>query len=364
MKVAIVTDAWEPQVNGVVTTLSRTRDALGRAGHDVLVVSPDAFRTVPCPTYPEIRLALLPGRRLAATLDRSAPDAVHIATEGPLGAAARRYCVANRLAFTTSYHTQFPQYVRKRVPIPESWSYAYLRAHHGRARRTLVATEHQRRDLVAHGFANVVIWSRGVDADLFRPCGRDAVAAVRPIWMYAGRVAIEKNLDAFLSLDLPGTKVVVGDGPDRADLERRYPGALFAGYRFGDELATYLSSADAFVFPSRTDTFGLVMLEAMACGTPVAAFPVTGPIDVVTPGIDGALHDDLAQAALAALEVDRDGCRRSALKRTWERASAEFLSHLVRARDGSDLLAAAAAVEAEPSRDNTRERREPALVDG
>jgi glycosyltransferase involved in cell wall biosynthesis len=341
MNVAIVTDAWEPQINGVVTTLSRTRDSLERSGHDVTVVSPDAFRTIPCPTYPEIRLALFPGRKLGATLDALAPDAVHVATEGPLGGAARRYCSANRLSFTTSYHTQFPQYVRKRVPIPESWSYAYLRNHHGRACRTLVATEHQRRDLLAHGFANVVLWSRGVDAELFKPYARDAVVAKRPIWMYAGRVAVEKNLDAFLALDLPGTKVVVGDGPDRALLARRYPSAMFAGYRFGMELATYLSSADAFVFPSRTDTFGLVMLEAMACGTPVAAFPVTGPIDVVTPGLNGALHDDLAQAALAALEIDRESCRRSALTRTWERASAQFLSHLVRARDGGDLIAVA-----------------------
>ncbi len=342
MKLAIATDAWQPQVNGVVTTLSRTRDALQRAGHDVTVMAPDAFRTVPCPTYPEIRLALLPGRKLAGMLDALAPDAVHIATEGPLGAAARSYCVANRLSFTTSYHTQFPQYVRKRVPIPETWSYAYLRNHHGRARRTLVATEHQRRDLVAHGFENVVLWSRGVDAEIFKPTHRDAVVARRPIFMYAGRVAVEKNLDAFLSLDLPGTKVVVGDGPDRAELARRYPSASFPGYKFGVELADYLSAADVFVFPSRTDTFGLVMLEAMACGTPVAAFPVTGPIDVVTPGVDGVLSEDLGRAALAALEVDREGCRRSALGRTWERASAQFLSHLVRATDGRDLLGAPA----------------------
>jgi glycosyltransferase involved in cell wall biosynthesis len=228
--------------------------------------------------------------------------------------------------------------VRKRLPIPESWSYAYLRSHHGRARRTLVATEHQRRDLVAHGFANVVLWSRGVDTETFKPRGRDAVVAQRPIWMYAGRVAVEKNLDEFLALDLPGTKVVVGDGPARAALARRYPRALFAGYRFGAELAAYLSSADVFVFPSRTDTFGLVMLEAMACGTPVAAFPVTGPIDVVTPGVDGVLHEDLARAALGALGVGRESCRRSALARTWERASAQFLSHLVSARDGRDLV--------------------------
>ena len=343
MKLAIVTDAWQPQVNGVVTTLSRTRDALQRAGHDVTVMSPDAFRTIPCPTYPEIRLALLPGRKLAATLDALAPDALHVATEGPLGAAARRYCVANRLSFTTSYHTQFPQYVRKRVPIPETWSYAYLRNHHGRARRTLVATEHQRRDLVAHGFENVVpvvAGSRRRDLQAVRIATQSSRGGRS--WMYAGRVAVEKNLDAFLSLDLPGTKVVVGDGPDRAELARRYPSALFPGYKFGVELADYLSAADVFVFPSRTDTFGLVMLEAMACGTPVAAFPVTGPIDVVTPGVDGVLSEDLGQAALAALEVDREGCRRSALGRTWERASAQFLSHLVRATDGRDLLGAPA----------------------
>jgi glycosyltransferase involved in cell wall biosynthesis len=341
MKLTIVTDAWEPQVNGVVTTLSRTRDALAKAGHDVAVVAPDRFRTIPSPTYPEIRLAVLPGRKLAATLDALAPDAVHVATEGPLGAAARHYCVTNGLSFTSSYHTQFPQYVRKRVPIPEGWSYAYLRHHHGAARRTLVATEHQRRDLVAHGFANIVLWSRGVDAELFRPGARDALAVPRPIFMYAGRVAVEKNLDAFLCLDLPGTKVVVGDGPDRAELARRYPRALFPGYKFGTELASYLSTADVFVFPSRTDTFGLVMLEAMACGTPVAAFPVTGPIDVVTPGVDGALDQDLARAARGALAIDRDGCRRAALRRTWERASEQFLSHLVRAHDGHDLVAAA-----------------------
>jgi glycosyltransferase involved in cell wall biosynthesis len=325
-----------------VTTLSRTRLELERMGHSVTVLAPSGFRTVPCPTYPEIRLALLPGRKLAASLDALEPDAVHVATEGPLGIAARRYCSANALAFTASYHTQFPQYVRKRAPIPESWSYAFLRHHHRRASRTLVATEHQRRDLVEHGFRNVVIWSRGVDSETFRPCGRGHLAAQRPLWMYAGRVAVEKNLDAFLGLDLPGTKVVVGDGPDRAQLAKRYPDAVFAGYRFGQELARYLSAADVFVFPSRTDTYGLVMLEAMACGTPVAAFPVTGPIDVVTSGVDGVLDEDLGKAARAALEIDREACRRTALARGWQRASAEFLSHLVRARGGADLLAAAA----------------------
>ncbi|HVY65060.1 MAG TPA: glycosyltransferase family 1 protein [Gammaproteobacteria bacterium] len=337
MKLALITDAWLPQVNGVVTTLQRTRGVLEALGHSVTVISPEQFRTLPCPTYPEIRLALLPGRRIARALEAWQPDAIHIATEGPLGLAAARYCTRRGLAFTTSYHTQFPQYLRKRAPIPESWSYAFLRRHHSRARRTLVATEHQRRDLVAHGFHNVVIWSRGVDADLFKPGDRSHLALPRPIFAYAGRVAVEKNLDAFLALDLPGTKVVIGDGPDRAMLERRYPDARFLGYRFGTDLSGCLASADAFVFPSRTDTFGLVMLEAMACGTPVAAFPVTGPIDVVTHGYDGVLDENLRTAALRALSLDRADCRRTALAHSWERAAAQFLSHLVGTRGGGEL---------------------------
>jgi glycosyltransferase involved in cell wall biosynthesis len=340
MKVAIVTDAWRPQVNGVVTTLARTQECLRDLGYEVAAVTPDRYLTVPCPTYPEIRLALLPGRKLSATLEQAAPDAIHIATEGPLGMAARRYCVREGLGFTTSYHTQFPQYVRKRVPIPETWSYAYLRQHHRRARRTLVATEHQRRDLVRHGFSNVVIWSRGVDAEVFRPYDRAYLDLPRPIWICVGRVAVEKNLEAYLSADLPGTKVVVGDGPDLARLRRQFPAARFLGYKFGEELARCLSAADVFVFPSRTDTFGLVMLEAMACGTPVAAYPVTGPIDVVAHGHTGCLDTDLAKAALGALSILREECRRAALERTWERATAQFLSHLVRADGAGDLLSA------------------------
>jgi glycosyltransferase involved in cell wall biosynthesis len=338
MKLAIVTDAWMPQVNGVVTTLTRTRECVEQLGHEVLVISPDGFRTFPCPTYPEIRLALLPGRPLARALDTFSADAIHVATEGPLGLAAARYCRRRRLAFTTSYHTRFPQYVRKRVPVPESWSYAFLRRHHSAAARTMVATEHQRRDLVDHGFENVVLWSRGVDTALFRPCGRERLALPRPIWVYAGRVAVEKNLDAYLGLDLPGTKVVVGDGPDRGELERRYPDACFVGYQFGDDLAEHLSAADVFVFPSRTDTFGLVMLEAMACGLPVAAYPVTGPIDVVDHGSSGYLDPDLGTAAFGALELDRDDARRAALKRTWRRATDQFLSNLADARNHRPLL--------------------------
>lgn len=297
MRIALVTDAWHPQVNGVVRTLATTRKCLEAAGHDVVVLSPEGRRTIPCPTYPEIRLVLFPGRHVARTLRDQAPDAIHIATEGPLGIAARRFCARERLSFTTAYHTQFPQYVRSRVPFPLAWSYAYLRHHHNQARRTLVATRHMRDDLIAHGFGDVVIWSRGVDTRLFRPCGRKHINASRPISIYVGRVAIEKNLEAFLDAPLAGTKVIVGDGPDFARLQTRYPAARFVGYKFGDELAQHLSSADVFVFPSRTDTFGLVMLEAMACGTPVAAYPVTGPIDVVQDGYSGALDEDLTRAA-------------------------------------------------------------------
>jgi glycosyltransferase involved in cell wall biosynthesis len=343
MKLAIVTDAWSPQVNGVVTTLKRTASTLEQLGHEAAVLSPVGHLTIPCPTYPEIRLALWPGKRLAAALDALAPDAIHVATEGPLGMAAARHCARSRLAFTTSYHTQFPQYVGKRLPIPESITYALLRRHHARARRTLVATEQQRRELVARGFVNVVLWSRGVDTELFRPRGREHLPHARPIFAYLGRVAVEKNIGAFLDLDLPGTKVVIGDGPDRPALEKRYPAAVFTGIKLGIELAQALSSADVLVFPSRTDTFGLVLLEASACGTPVAAYPVTGPIDVVERAVTGVLDEDLRNAALAALALDRERCRRAAGEWTWERATAQFVAHLVRARDGGDLAEALAA---------------------
>jgi glycosyltransferase involved in cell wall biosynthesis len=337
MRIAIVTDAWQPQVNGVVTTLARTREGLEAKGHAVTVVHPGDYRTVPCPSYPEIRLALWSGRRLVRTLDEAGPRAIHIATEGPLGTAARRYCLAQGLRFTTSYHTQFPQYLRKRLPVPEAWTYRYLRRFHGRAESTLVPTEHVRRELVDHGFTNVVIWSRGVDTAIFRPMSRNVLDLPRPIAIYAGRVAIEKNLEAMLGADLPGSKLVVGDGPDLDRLRRRYPSVRFVGYKFGEELAAHLAAADVFVFPSRTDTFGLVMLEAMACGTPVAAFPVTGPIDVVADGVTGALDEDLAAAVDRALRLSRDACRRAALERTWDRAVGQFMSHLARV-DGAGAL--------------------------
>lgn len=330
MKVAIVTDAWRPQVNGVVTTLSQTGAGLGALGHAVEYLTPEGFRTIPCPTYPEIRLALLPRRGVARWFDAARPDAVHIATEGPLGLAARAECLARGWRFTTSYHTQFPQYLRMRFPIPERWSYAWLRRFHGAGARTMVPTPNVKKELEAQGFANVAVWTRGVDTTLFAPGPRDAFPELpRPICLYAGRVAVEKNIEAFLAADLPGSKVVVGGGPDLERLQREHPQVLFTGYRFGEALAHCYRSADVFVFPSRTDTYGLVMLEALASGVPVAAFPVTGPIDVIDDEVTGALDEDLARAVDRALGIDPRACRARAERQSWGEVARQFAGHLV-----------------------------------
>ncbi len=328
MRIAIVTDAWKPQINGVVQTLSQTRDELVAMGHEVLMVTPETRRTIPMPTYPEIRLALFAGGGVRRDLDEFEPDCIHIATEGPLGLAARRYCRRNRLPFTTAYHTQFPEYVRARFPVPIAWTVSLLRWFHGAAVRTMVPTEAIRSKLTGRGFDNVVIWSRGVDTVLFNPDDPHDYAVNGPVYIYMGRVAVEKNIEAFLGLALPGSKIVIGDGPDRERLEAAYPDCRFLGYRFGSELASHLAGGDVFVFPSRTDTFGLVMLEAMACGLPVAALPVDGPIDVVQNGVTGVLDDDLAVACRKALELDRDECRRFAEGRSWRRSTNQFASYL------------------------------------
>ena len=325
MRILLATDAWTPQINGVVMTLRNTIRGIENAGHAVEVIGPDRFRSVPCPTYPEIRLALSPFRALARLARRFAPDAIHIATEGPVGIAARRFCLQERLGFTTAYHTRFPEYVHARSRLPVRFTYAWLRRFHAPAKAVMVATPAIHANLEQWGFRNLVTWTRGVDTELFRPGPRLAHRWRRPVFMYVGRVAVEKNIDAFLSLELPGTKVVVGDGPQRAALQRRFPAAIFTGAKLGDELAAHFRSADVFVFPSRTDTFGLVLLEAIACGTPAAAFPVAGPIDVVVPGGSGALNEDLRAAALAALELPRDVVRRHALRYSWEHATSQFL---------------------------------------
>jgi glycosyltransferase involved in cell wall biosynthesis len=328
MRIAIVTDAWLPQTNGVVRTLTITIEKLTQAWHQVTAITPAEFRTVPCPTYPEIRLSLFAGATVRRRLDDLDPDAVHIATEGPLGLAARRWCLSRGRAFTTSYHTQFPEYVRARLPIPLTVSYGFLRWFHGSAAHTLVATPSMRDALARRGFRNLALWSRGVDTELFRPRDDSSLDWPRPVWLYFGRVAVEKGIEDFLALDLPGTKVIVGDGPATDGLRRKYPGTVFTGYRFGNELARHVAAADVFVFPSRTDTFGLVLLEAMACGVPVAAYPVTGPIDVVEHGVTGVLDEDLQAAALAALNLDRRACREHALRCTWEAATRQFVAAL------------------------------------
>ncbi len=328
MKIAVITDAWEPQVNGVVRTLQQTRTHLGKLGHETRFVTPLDFATFPCPTYPSIRLALFAGRGVRRILREFKPEAVHLSTEGPIGHAARSYCCRFGIPFTTCFHTLFPEYIRARAPIPVSWSYRYLRRYHGAATRTLVATRSLAEHLRRNGFDNLAIWARGVDTDLFKPGPKSFLPGARPLSMYMGRVAVEKNIEAFLDLDLPGTKYVVGDGPDLRSLRSRYPDVRFVGQKLGEELAAHVAAADVFVFPSLTDTFGLVMLEAMACGVPVAAFPVTGPLDVVRNGITGVLHPDLRAAVLGALEVDPADCVAYARQHTWLEWTRRFVSLL------------------------------------
>lgn len=328
MKIMIVTDAWEPQVNGVVRTLKQTRAELEKLGHSVDILSPLEFRTLPCPTYPEIRLSILPYRKLSERLKRFQPDAIHIATEGPLGLAARKYCKRHNLPFTTAYHSRFPEYVQLRFGIPLSISYAWFRHFHNKACAVMAPTRVVISDLKEQGIQNVALWSRGVDLETFKPGDRDRLQTRKPIFVYVGRVAVEKNIEAFLALDLPGSKWVCGDGPAAASLTAKYPEVNWLGVLNQQELARVYNAADAFVFPSKTDTFGLVLLEAMACGCPVAAYPVTGPIDVIGSDGPGALRDDLREACLDALKIDRHEVRQFAERYSWAAASRQFLSHL------------------------------------
>ena len=335
MRVLIVTDAWAPQVNGVVVTLANTIAELRRLGHVVTLVTPEGFLTVPTPSYPEIRLAVLPGREVARRIDAAQPDVIHIATEGPLGVAARRHCMRTGRAFTTAYHTQFPEYVHARCRLPVDVTYAWLRWFHAPSAAVMCATPALLSRLRARGFARLVQWSRGVDLTLFRPAPREARAGERPIFLYAGRVAVEKNLEAFCALDVPGTKWLVGDGPARTALQARYPDVRFFGTQHGGALAAFYQQADVFVFPSRTDTFGLVLVESLACGTPVAAYPVAGPLDVITDPAAGVLCEDLREAALAALACDRDRVRDFSLRYSWGAATRQFVEHMsARGADG------------------------------
>lgn len=328
MKIALVSDAWRPQVNGVVRTTMAVIRELRRTGHVVVAITPDLFPTIPCPFYPEIRLAIGAGKRLAQHLDQFAPDAIHVVAEGPLGLAARRYCIDRAIPFTTAYCTRFPEYIAAGFGFPAALSYWLLRRFHGAASGVMVATESIRSELAARGFKNLLRWTRGVDTDHFHPAAKSYFQMPRPVFLTVGRVALEKNLAAFLDLDLPGSKVVVGDGPQLAELRQRYPHVHFAGFQDEAALVRYYAAADVFVFPSRTDTFGLVMLEALASGVPVAAFPVPGPLDVIGNSGVGCLDDDLKRAALRALEISPAACREYALTFTWAHCAELFLQNL------------------------------------
>lgn len=330
-RILIVSDAWGPQVNGVVRTLQAVAAELTALGHTVEVIGPDRFWTFPCPTYPDIRLSVFARPRLGRMIEAFGPDALHIATEGPLGGAARAWAVRRGCAFTTAFHTRFPEYVRARTGLPPRWLYAWLRRFHGAGQGMMVATASLRAELAERGFPRIRAWSRGVDLELFRPQPREDWKLPRPIFAYVGRVAIEKNIRAFLDLDLPGSKLVVGDGPQLRRLRREYPAARFAGPRHGAALARAYTGIDVLVFPSLTDTFGLVILEALACGTPVAAYPVTGPKDVLAEatGNIGAVDDDLRAAALRALGADRALCRAHAERFSWRACAEMFLANLV-----------------------------------
>jgi glycosyltransferase involved in cell wall biosynthesis len=351
MKVLVATDAWRPQVNGVVRTLGSLARAAGKLGVDIEFLSPDGFWTFPVPTYPGLRLALPGRKKIAERIEAAKPDAIHIATEGPIGFAVRAYCMRIGRPFTTSYTTRFPEYISARSPIPEQWIYNVLRRFHNASAVTMVATPSLTAELRERGFTNIGTWTRGVDVDLFRPDRAIDLGFPRPIFMSVGRVAVEKNLPAFLSLDLPGTKVVIGAGPQEAELKRRFPSAKFLGQLDNGILAAHLAAADVFVFPSLTDTFGIVQLEALASGVPIAAFPVTGPKDVISDNPIGVLNDDLRVACMQALWISREACREFALRYSWENSARQFIGHAHKVAQGGAPEPEPAIPSAAPAQD-------------
>ncbi|WP_316167591.1 MULTISPECIES: glycosyltransferase family 1 protein [unclassified Bradyrhizobium] len=328
MRILIATDAWHPQVNGVVRTLTSLARAAAGLGADITFLTPEGFPSFGVPTYPGLRLAVTNGREIARRIEAAAPDAIHIATEGTIGWAVRRYCLRHGLPFTTSYTTRFPEYVAVRTGIPDAVGYWVMRRFHDAAAMTMVATNSLKQDLASRGFKRLGFWTRGVDTKLFNPDAPVALDLPRPVFMTVGRVAVEKNLEAFLALDLPGSKVVIGNGPQKVELERRFPAAHFLGEKTGNDLTAHMAAADVFVFPSLTDTFGVVQLESLACGTPVAAFPVTGPLDVIADHPIGAIDWDLRAACLKALTMSRETCRAFALDRSWENSARQFIGNL------------------------------------
>jgi glycosyltransferase involved in cell wall biosynthesis len=339
MRLLIATDAWRPQINGVVRSLEYMAAESHHFGVEVIFLAPEQFRSFPLPTYNEIRLSLVSASMVIREFEKAEPAHVHIATEGPIGIATRHACLRQGRVFTTSYHTRFPEYLSARAPIPEGWIYAFLRRFHNASCATMVSTASLERDLQRRGFKHIKRWTRGVDTDLFRPRTQKVLALPEPIFLFVGRLAVEKNLDAFLSLDLPGSKVVVGDGPARSQLESRFPQAHFLGPLSGESLAETYASADVFVFPTLTDTFGIVLLEALASGLPIAAFPVTGPADVVGSSGCGFLSGDLREAALGALAIPKDRCRAFAKTFTWRESARQFFANIEAAHEvGSSTL--------------------------
>lgn len=340
MRILVATDAWHPQVNGVVRTLTMMAEATRALGVEVDFLTPETFRTFGLPSYRDLRVALPRPAKIARLVAASRPDSIHIATEGPIGVLVRRYCRKHRLPFTTSFHTRFPEYVSARAPVPESWVWASLRWFHGPSGAVMAATPALAGELRERRFPKVVLWPRGVDTTLFHPREGD-LCQPKPVFLCVGRVAVEKNLEAFLELDLPGTKVIVGDGPARLALEQKYPQAVFLGALQGERLAEVYAAADVFVFPSRTDTFGLVLLEALASGLPIAAFPVSGPADVIGDAPVGVLSEDLQAACLQALKIPRAACVEFASKYTWEASARAFIDHMafIRAVDAEDAAA-------------------------
>lgn len=339
--ILVATDAWHPQINGVVRSLEAVAREAKAFGAKLSFLTPQGFRSVPAPTYPDIRLSFCTPSMVRRRIEAIQPDYIHIATEGPIGWAVRAYCLRAGRAFTTSYHTRFPEYLSARFPIPERWSYAALRRFHNAGCGMMVTTPSLQRELEALGFEKILRWSRGVDTQLFRPREKSVLVDARPIFLYVGRVAVEKNIEAFLSLDLPGSKVIVGDGPQLASLSAKFPGIHFMGVRQGEALAEIYASADVFVFSSRTDTFGIVLLEALASGLPVAAYPVTGPADVVGGTDVGVLDDDLRAAALGALSISKEKCRDFALRHTWAASAEQFITNIVDAHQRDAVRAKA-----------------------
>jgi 1,2-diacylglycerol 3-alpha-glucosyltransferase/glucuronosyltransferase len=327
MRILVATDAWPPQVNGVVRSLQSLATNARKLGAEIEFLTPEGFQSFPLPTYPSVRCAIPTWGEIARRIELAAPDALHIATEGPIGHIVRRYCLVRNITFTTSYMTRFPEYVSARLPVPLSWTYALLRRFHAAAAVTMVSTRSLIEELGNRGFAHLAMWTRGVDTDLFSPARAAVIDLPRPIFVSVGRLAVEKNLAAFLALDLPGSKLVIGEGPQAGELQHRFPNAHFLGQLEGETLAAHLAAADVFVFPSRTDTFGIVQLEALACGVPVAAYPVPGPQDVIGSNPVGALDEDLKSAGLKALTISRAACRAFALTQSWERSALQFISH-------------------------------------